>query len=228
MKIAVVQHQLRPAPAQDLEALVIAVTRAASLGAEIVVLPDIAAVHDGPLGDDLFRRTEEGAPGVLVWPAHRYASDAQDAPLTGPADSVGAAYALVGDDAIDPDVLARCGAYRPGLLVLAPGAESELQAQAVLELAVALSTSLASVVVVVEADGAEVGEPGHGGSAIIHLGEVLAEATGGDDLLIAELAAPLGPPEAPTALPEVPPLLVQRIAAHQGRKVDVGYPADLG
>lgn len=228
MKIAVVQHALRPAPAQDLEALVIAVARAASLGAGLVVLPDIPAVHDGPLGDDLFRRTEEGAPGVLVIPAHRYEADPAHGPLELPADEAGVAYALVGDDAIDPDVLPACATRKPGLLVLAPGAESELQAQAVLELAVALSTSLASVVVIAETDGAEPGEPGHGGSAIVHLGEVLAEAVAGDDLLIAEVVTPLGPPEAPAALPEVPPLLVQRIAAHQGRKVDVGYPADLG
>ncbi len=227
MKIAVVQHELRPAPAQDLEALVIAVARAASLGADLVILPDVAAVHDGPLGDELFRRTEEDAPGVVVWSAHRYGSDPGDGPLTLSVEAVGAACALVGDDAMDHAALLACAARRPGLLVLAPGAESELQAQAVLELAVALSTSLASVVVVAEADGAEPGEPGHGGSAIIHLGEVLAEATAGDDLLVADITTPLGPPEAPTAFPEVPTVLLQRIAAHHGRKVDVDYPADL-
>lgn len=228
MKIAVVQHALRAAPAQDLEALVLALARSASLGADLVVMPDVAAVHDGPLGDELFRRAEEVAPGVTVWPAHRYASDDEHGPLLLTPDVAGMAYALLGDDAIDPDVLAGCAAHHPGLLVLAPGAESELQAQAVLELAVALSTSLASVVLVVEADGAGPGEPGHGGSAIVHLGEVLAEAAAGDDLLAAEVVTPLGPPEAPTAFPGVPPVLTQRIAAHRGRKVEVDYPADLG
>ncbi|MGB4441659.1 MAG: hypothetical protein WBJ62_05485 [Coriobacteriia bacterium] len=228
MKIAVVQHALRPAPAQDLEALVIAVARAASLGAEFVVLPDVPAVYDGPLGDDLYRRSEEGAPGVVIWAAHRYAPDSGHGPLALAADPALVAYALVGDDAIDSTVLSACVTHKPGLLVLAPGAESELQAQAVLELAVALSTSLASVVVIAETDGAEAGEPGHGGSAIVHLGEVVAEAVAGDDLLLAEVATPLGPPEAPATFPELPPLLLQRIAAHQGRRVDVGYPADLG
>lgn len=228
MKIVVVQHELRAAPAQDLEALVLALARAASLGADLVVLPDVAAVHDGPLGDELFRRAEEAASGVVVWPAHRYDSDNGHGPLPFATEVAGVAYALVGDDAIDPEALAECAAHRPGLLVLAPGAESELQAQAVLELAVGLSTSLASVVLVVEADGSGPGEPGHGGSAIVHLGEVLAEAAAGDDLLVAEIVTPLGPPEAPTAFPGVPPVLTQRIAAHRGRKVEVDYPADLG
>lgn len=226
MKIAVVQHALRPAPAQDLEALVLAAGRAAALGAEVVFLPEVAAVHDGPLGVDLYRRLDDDAPGVAIVTAHVEVDDDADVRAR-EAAALGEIVVLTGDDAIDVETLAECAKRAPGLVVLAPGSESELQAEAVLELAVALSTSLASVVVVVETDGAAVGEPGHGGSAVVHLGQVLGEAVGGDDLLVAEVPAPLGPPEAPEPLPVLPPVLAQRLGAHRGRKVDVGYPADL-
>lgn len=225
MKFAVVQHALRPAPAQDLEALVLAVARAAAQGAGVVFWPAVTALYDGPLADDLFRRADEVAPGVEIVPAH---DDRERGRLAaGAIGSLGETVVLVGDDAIDIDVLKRCAAARPGVLVLAPGAESELQAQAVLELAIALSTSVASLVIVTETHGAELGEPGHGGSAIVHLGQVLAEAMGADDLLVAEVIAPLGPPEAPEATPGIPPVLLQRLGAHRGRKPDVAYPADL-
>ncbi len=224
MKIAVVQHALRPAPAQDLEALVIASARAASGGAEAVFLPNVTAVHDGPLGDDLFRRTSDDAPDTIVVVAHDDSRAEAEPEAT---ETLGGVCVLVGDDAIDSKVLRDCSAKRLGVVALAPGAESDLQAQAVLELAVALSTSLASVVIVVETDGAELGEPGHGGSAIVHLGEVLAEAGSGDDLLLADIATPLGPPEAPEAFPDIPPVLQQRLGAHRGHKLDVSYPADL-
>jgi hypothetical protein len=113
------------------------------------------------------------------------------------------------------------------ILLLAPGSESELQAEAVLELAIGLSTSVASLVAVVEADGAELGVAGHGGSALVYLGEVLAEAMAGDDVLVADVVTPIGAPEPRSPLPQIPPLLAGRLAAHEGRKPEVDYPADL-
>jgi len=226
VKFAVVQHASRPAPAQDLEALVLAVSRAAALGAETVFLPYLPALYEGPLADELLRRIAAEAPSVEVVTAQR----AQDAPAHLPTAVMalfGPGVVLVGDDAIDLEVLHRCIAEKPGVLLLSPGAESDLQSQAVIELALALSTSLASLVLVAETDGAELGEPGHGGSAVLHLGQVLAEAASGDDLLLADVVTPLGPPEAPEAMPEIPPVLLQRLAAHRGRKLDVAYPADL-
>lgn len=226
VKFAVVQHALRPAPAQDLEALVLAVSRAAALGAAVVFLPNVPALYDGPLAEELVRRIVDESPSVEVVIAQRAgAAPGDDAAAS--VCSLGTTVVRVGDDAIDLDVLRRCAADRPGVLVLAPGAESDLQAQAVLELAIALSTSLASLVVVAETSGAELGEAGHGGSAIVHLGQVLAEAVAGDELLVTDVVTPLGPPEAPAAFPEIPSVLLQRLAAHRGRKVDVGYPADL-
>lgn len=226
MKFAVVQHAIRPAPAQDLEALVLAVSRAAALGAEMVFLPYVSALYEGPLADELVRRVVAEAPSVEVVTAQR-AQDVSGHFTAAATALLGPGVVLVGDDAIDLEVLRRCVAEKPGVLLLSPGAESDLQSQAVIELALALSTSLASLVLVAEADGAELGEAGHGGSAILHLGQVLAEAVSGDDLLLADVVTPLGPPEAPEALPEIPPVLLQRLAAHRGRKLDVGYPADL-
>lgn len=226
MKFAVVQHALRPAPAQDLEALVLAVARAAAMGAAAVFLPNLPALYEGPLADELVRRIAAEAPSVEIVTAQTDGDVPAHVPAT-VAAMLGTGIVLVGDDAIDLEALHRCIAEEPGVLLLAPGAESDLQSQAVIELAIALSTSLASLVVVAETDGAELGESGHGGSAIVHLGQVLAEAVAGDDLLLADVVTPLGPPEAPEVMPEIPPVLLQRLAAHRGRKLDVAYPADL-
>ena len=226
MRIAVVQHVPRPAPAQDLEALVAATLRAATDGAQWVVLPAVPALDEGPLHEDLWRRLEADVPGVGVVVAGA-GKDRDAAAHTGAALPRPIAL-LVGDDCFSPESLREAHALSPGIAVLAPGSESELQVEATLEFAIDLSTSLASVVIVIETDGAETGEPGHGGSAIIYLGEVVAQAPSGDATLYAQLEAPAGPPEAPGALPEVPPLLAQRVAAHQGRKLEVDYPADLG
>lgn len=226
MKIAVVQHVPRPAPAQDLEALVAAAARAAADGARWVVLPGVSALDEGPLHEELWRRLEADVPGVGVVVAG--AGEHRDVAADAGAGSPGASALLVGDDCFMPAALREAHAALPGIAILAPGAESELQVEAILEFAIALSTSLASIVIVVETDGAEPGEPGHGGSAIIYLGEVVAQAVAGDEILYADVETPAGPPEAPGALPAIPPLLAQRVAAHQGRKLEVDYPADLG
>lgn len=226
LRLAVVQHRSRPAPAQDLEAIAIAAAQAAGRGAEMIVLPDVPAVIEGPLSDELFCRLEEAAPGLEVIVPQATADDGPSFVLR-EVEPLGRIVLLRRDACFDAAVLEAAAEAGPGLAVLAPGSESDLQAQAVLELAIALSTSLASVVVIAEADGAELGEPGHGGSAVVHLGQVLAEAMSGDDLLVVELPEPLGPPEAPAALPGIPPVLLQRLAAHRGQKVPVDYPADL-
>ena len=219
MKIAVVQLELRPAPAQDVEALVLAAARAAAAGADLIVLPDAAAVTEGPLRDELIRRLDDevSAPSLVA------GTDVEAVH-----DELGRILMITGDGCMDPVVLGALAADAPSALVLAPGSESELQAEAMLELAIGLSTSVSPLVLVVETDGADPGVGGHGGSAIVHLGEVLAEAMAGDDVLHAEVLTPLGRPEPRGLLPQVPPLLAGRLAAHEGRKLDVGYPADLG
>lgn len=219
MKIAVVQLMLRPAPAQDVEALVLAAGRAAAAGAELIVLPDAAAVSDGPLRDELVRRLDDEVTAVSLVAGTDAEADHPD---------IGRVLVLAGDRCMDPVVLGSLLADAPGALILAPGSESELQAEAMLELAIGLSTSVAPLVVIAETDGADAGVGGHGGSAIVHLGEVLAEAMAGDDVLYAEILTPLGGPQPRGPLPQVPPLLAGRLASHEGRRLDVGYPADLG
>ena len=116
----------------------------------------------------------------------------------------------------------------PTVAVLAPRSENDLQAEAVMELAIGLSESLASLVVVTECAGAEPGDVGHGGSAIIHLGKVIAEAMGQDDeTLLADIELPLSRPEPPEPLPVIAPILSQRVAHHRGERQPVDYPADL-
>lgn len=226
MRIAVIQHRLRATPAQDLEALVISAGRAVARGAEVVLLPPVPAVDEGPLADELWRRLAESLPDAFVLSAGAQPGESGDGEVSDVAP-LGRVLVLRGDAAIDPAALTQAGSRSPDVVVLAPGSESDLQAEAVLELAIGLSTSLAALVAIVEPDGAEIGEPGHGGSAIVYLGEVLAEALAGDDVIVADVATPVGPPEPRGTMPAPPPLLAQRLAAHKGAKVSVDYPADL-
>jgi hypothetical protein len=143
-------------------------------------------------------------------------------------EGLGVAALLAGDACMDPAEFSRIAGERPSLAVLVPRSESDLQAEAMLELAIALSDSLAGLVIIAECSGAALGEPGHGGSAVVQLGEVAAEAIGGDDVLFAEVKLPVPQPEPREALPAIPPLLAQRLAVHQGRgAVPPSYPAEL-
>jgi hypothetical protein len=226
MRIAVVQHSLRPAPAQDLEALVLAASAAAASGAMAVVLPEAPALIDGPLVDELWRRLDDAVPGVTVLVSRPESVGPHTAAVT-EIGLLGRVALLSGDACLDPEALADVMRAAPDIAVLAPRSESELQAQAVLEFAIGLSTSLVSLVIIAEPDGAEIGEPGHGGSAVVHMGQVIAEAMTGSDTLLFDIDLPAGPPEPRSALPLLPRLLEQRLAAHQGRKLVVDYPADV-
>ena len=106
--------------------------------------------------------------------------------------------------------------------VLCPHSENDMQAEAVLELALGLSSSLAGLIIVIDSAGAEPGEPGHGGSAIVQLGEVVAEAMGdGDQTLVFEVELPIVQPEPRELLPEIPTILSGRLAQHHGEKPGV-------
>lgn len=140
---------------------------------------------------------------------------------------LGSHAVLEGDAAIDPAELGRLRREHPAVLVLMPGAESELQTEGVLELAIAASVSVASVVIVAEHGGGDIGAPGHGGSAIIVAGEVVAEALGAEDLVLAEVPVPPPPVDPSVPDPEPPLILRQRLARHRGEKPEVDYLADL-
>ena len=75
--------------------------------------------------------------------------------------------------------------------------------------------------------GAEIGDPGHGGSAIVVLGDVVTDGSAEADVVLAELPGPVLGPEPPEPFPELPTLLAQRVAHHRGERLKVEWPADL-
>lgn len=230
MKLAVIQHRLRDSAMSDALALAAAAEIAAGRGAELVVLPEVLALHrEGTPERAEFERLMAEVPAACLIPhvGVETAGLAFVATLPGAdalAAQLGRIALLVGDACADAVEIARLAAETPAMAVLVPRSENELQAEATLELAIALSDSMAGLVLIAECAGGEPGEPGHGGSAIVLLGDVLAEAIAEDDVLIAEVPVPLPQPEPREALPELAPILVQRLARHQGRKV--GLPGD--
>jgi len=150
-----------------------------------------------------------------------------DDPMPGAVADLGSVTLLRGDEVFDLALLRSLADGGTDVLVLSPGSESDLQAEAVLEFAIGLSDCVAGLVLVVERDGAEPGEPGHGGSAIVLLGEVLAEAMSGEDFIDAEVGIPVPQPVPRDPLPELPTILAQRVAHHQGTHVAVDYPSDV-
>ncbi len=201
MRIAVVQHRLRATPSEDMSALVAAANRAVAEGAQWVVLPTVPSLETSP------------EPFL----------EASELPVL-----VGTVLQLSGDECADADRLTRAAQASPDVAVLRPQSENDLQSESFLEVAIALSDSLAGLVIIAECVGAEPGDPGHGGSAVIVLGEVVAEALGDEEFIFADVAVPITQPEPPEPLPVIPLLLRQRIAFHAGRKLEVPeYPSDI-
>lgn len=230
MRIAVIEHKLCSTAVEDAALLAAASVAANEGGAEIIFLPAVLASSDvaaqqayatGVAGITATRLLPNVAAGTR---GRVFSARAID----GAGERLGQIALAYGDACFDEVALAEVRASRPDVLVMAPLSENELQAAAVLELAVGLSESVAPLVVVAEPVGAGFGEPGQGGSAIVLLGKVLAEAVGHDgDVLFAEVPEPLPRPEPPDPLPAVPTILAQRAATHEGRKLDMGYLADL-
>jgi len=228
MRVAVVQHKLRHTPTEDIDALVDAASSAKEQGAQLLVFPEVPSLNDGYLRDDFYRRAQPVAPRMWLIPHVREQSAGQAfRPTTLPgAEELGRVAMPVGDAVIDPEELKRLYDDPPSILLLAPRSHSDIQAEAVLELAIGLSESVCGLVIVADPTGAEPGEPGHGGSAIMLLGEVLAEALGNDDVLIADVPVPVPPLEPREKLPEVPLILLQRLARDRGERLAVDYPVD--
>jgi len=230
VKIAVVQHRLRESATQDAEALYQAAVKADEAGADLVIVPEVFSLH-GDLNQDramLFLQLGTVGGQRLIpqlGPDQRAFAGLATAPQG--AEALGVLALLVGDACMDPAELERLAAEKPDVAVLLPRSESDLQAEAVLEVALGLSDSLAGLVLVADTVGAEPGDPGHGGSAIIFLGEMVAEAADDDDVLVAEIATPVAHPEPREALPQIPPILLQRLANHAGKRPEMGYLADL-
>jgi predicted amidohydrolase len=228
MRIAVIQHLLRGNDDEDAVALANAAADATDMGAEVVVFPAAPVLADDSAGDPVARvlaaiGEEQRERVVYLNPA--MVPDGGDVAML---PLLGQTALLVGDGVADAAEILRLAGKKPSVAILAPRSDNDLQAEAVAELALGLSDSLAGLVIIAECAGAEPGEPGHGGSAIIHLGEVVAEAMmEGDETLTAEFELPIAQPEPRELLPKVPSILLGRVAHHQGRRPEVEYPADL-
>lgn len=224
MKIAAIQHRVRDSVEADARALAHAAADASARGAEVVVFPDVPSLQDDDgAGHRLLSELVRDVPAFCIVPSIDPLTRgvavvaALPAPISAPGGGLGVASLLVGDACIDAIEIARVALQSPAFAVLSPRSETDLQAEAMLEFAIALSDSLAGVIVIAECAGAEALEVGHGGSAIIVLGAVVAEALSDDDVLVADVALPFPQPSPREPLPQVPPLLAQRLAHHRGR-----------
>jgi hypothetical protein len=225
MKIAAIQHRVRESAEADARALAEAAMLASGRGAELIVFPDVRSLqHDDAAGHALLTALVRDVPAFCIVPSvdphSRGVAIAAALPESfsaGAGQSGVAASLMFGDACMDAAALVRMAAHKPALAVLSPRCETDLQAEAMLEFAIGLSDSLAGVIVIAECAGAEPLEPGHGGSAMILLGDVMAEALHEDDVLLVEVPLPFPQPFPREPLPPVPPLLEQRMAHHDGR-----------
>jgi len=230
VKIAVVQHRLRENADDDAAALLAAAVAAAEAGAEFVVMPEVPSLGEteSPTRQALYAALDD-VPGMRliphVGPEHEGIAFVSE-PLPG-AECLGRVSLMVADACFKGSAWVEALGKEVSVAVMCPRSESDMQAEAALEVAIALSDSLAGLVVIAETAGAEPGKPGHGGSAIVLLGDVAAEALGDDDLLVVDVVMPVPQPEPREPLPPVPTILQQRLAHHAGTKLDLGYLADL-
>lgn len=228
MQIAVIQHVLRKDDHEDAVALANAAADATDMGANVVVFPRVPVLADTSDGDPvakIFEAISEKQKDQVIYVNPAAVPDGGHSAAL---PYLGKTALLVGDAVMDAQEILTASGKKPLVAILAPGSENDLQAEAIAELALGLSQSLAGLIVIAEAIGAEPGEAGHGGSAIVHLGKVLAEAMGtGDETLTAEFEDTVAQPEPRALLPQVPTILSARLAHHHGRKPDVDYPADL-
>lgn len=225
MRLAAVQHLRVTGEADGYEPVAGLVATAVAKGARAIVLP---AVEPGVEAE--MRRALDG---VIADSDVSYLLPVIGAPVrllslgADGSEDAGPVAVLVGDDCFKPDSWKAALDASVKVVVMCPLAENDMQAEAALEVAIALSDSLCGLVIVAEHGGAELGEPGHGGSAVVLLGDVIAEAFGDEDVLVADVLVPVPQPEPPEPLPQVPTILAQRLAHHGGTKLSVGYPADL-
>ncbi len=227
VRIAIIQHQLRGEPYRDAEALVASGLAAHEQGADIVFYPEVDSLDadfGGPRAEFLTGLQSLDVSTLAPNPARR---DEGDDVAVLELGSLGKAALLSGDAPVDPEVHKQLLEIEPEVIVMLGRCESDLQAEALLEVAIGLSDSVAGLVIVVDPTGAEPGEVGHGGSAVAHLGEVVAEALGDDEVILVDVETPVPAPQPREALPSVPPILMQRLAFHRGEKPSADYPAEL-
>ena len=226
MRVAVIQHKLRAHERMDLAALLSSAQQASDEGASIIVCPSIPGLsRNTRIYQAFIENMRMHAPGSLVLtPALAIYREGDLEPFITP---LGRTLSLVGDECIDPGYYESIERVAPNAMLWQPDPESALQAEAVLELALDASLSLAGLVIVTSLMGKARGAAGFGGAAVVHLGEILAEAGEGDDVVTADLTAPVALPDRLGPRPALPPILAQRLAHHRGGKPPVDWPADL-
>jgi len=226
MKVSVVQHQLREHVRMDLAALLSAVQVAADKGSRLSACPCVPGLEGNEHIISAFRENvDHYAPGVsVVCPC---LSVEDTGVLRSSHTPVGKTVVLIGDDCVDPELYESVAASEPDALVWQFDSESSLQAEALLEYALDCSLSLSGLILVASTVGAARGHEGHGGSAIVHMGEIVEEAGSGEEVLVADVdVSSLQPLEA-SRIPTLSPILTQRLDVHRGRRSAVDWPADL-
>ena len=226
MRISVLQHRVRSTVADDIAALKALVVQACAGGADLVVcpwIPSIATSHDPSVRVRVLEALDECAAGTALMLALR-APDRHPEPRV--SDSpLGRTALMLGDECLLEGPEGEVAAAQAW--VWRPLSESDLQAEAVIERALAASAAYVGLVLIAEPVGADPGDIGHGASAICYLGAVLAEATSDEEqILTVDLEVPAPSPEPREPMPALPPILSQRLAVHSGRRVTTEYPSD--
>ena len=228
MNIAVIQHSLSGSDETDAAALANAAADATDMGAHVVIFSPAPVLADASDGDPVVRVFDAIGEAQAEKVVYLNPAAVPDGVHIATLPLLGNTALFVGDACMDYQEILTASGKKPQVAIFAPHSENDMQAEAMLELALGLSSSLAGLVIVVDCSGGEPGEPGHGGSAIVQLGEVLAEAIGEDDqTLTADVGSPIPQPEPRELLPQIPTILSARLAHHHGLKPDVDYPADL-
>jgi predicted amidohydrolase len=210
----------------DLAALLALAEEASDEGASVIVCPRLPGLaSDSRIYQAFIANVREHAPGSLVIiPSVAGHREESLHPFVTP---LGRTLALIGDDCIDPECHARAWELRVEAMVWQPEPESALQAEAALEVALDATLSVAGLVLVTGLAGDGDGARGFGGSAIVQLGDIVAEAGPGEECVYADVDVPVPMPERHSHRPELPPILAQRLAHHRGGKLQVDWPADL-
>lgn len=229
VRIAVVQHQLRTHERMDLAALLSLTERAAEEGAQVLVYPCVPGIGASPALMNAFAaNVAERTPGVTVI-SPCVALEAGP-PLGVAPTPLGSTLILSGDACIDTGLFDEIVSLRPEALIWQMDSESDLQAEAVLELALDASLSLSGLVLVAATIGEARGLSSYGVSAIVHLGEILAEAGEEEDVVVADVPVPVPVPvtlpERRGQLPIPTPVLAQRLSVHRGEPAHLDHVSE--
>ena len=222
MRIATVQHRLRAHERMDLAALLSLCQEASEDGAALIVCPHVPGlVHSEQMSRAFMENVRSYAPGSAVLTP--FASAGKADPLVVTHSAAGRTLVLGGDECIDPDLYPAIEVLAPGMMVWQTETESTLQAEALLELALDASQSQSGLIVIAAPVGNARGVESFGGSAIVHLGEIMAEAGDGEEIIYADVVVPVMLPEKRRMRTVPAPVLQQRLAVHRGKRAKIDH-----